>query len=111
MKKLDQFVYMNELLSLYGSLLTKVQQEVMVAYYRYNLSYGEIADNKNISRAAVSDAINKASKKLTNFEKKLNLHKQKMYSLEQIELLKQNIEDEETLLIITNLERNIRDGI
>lgn len=59
----------------YGSLLTPTQQEVFSDYYLYDLSLSEIAENRGISRAAISDSLHKSYEKLNEFESKLNLIK------------------------------------
>ena len=48
-------IYGNELLDNYGSLLTKHQLEILEEYYIDDLSMAEIAENYNISKAAISD--------------------------------------------------------
>ncbi|MCQ2798875.1 MAG: DNA-binding protein [Bacilli bacterium] len=59
----------------YGSLLTTTQQEVFSDYYLYDLSLSEIAENRGISRAAISDSLHKSMEKLGEFEAKLGLIK------------------------------------
>ena len=71
--ELEHVVYMNKLISIYGGLLTVIQRGIMEDYYGNNLSLQEIADERNISRSAISDCIVKTSRKLDNFEKKLGL--------------------------------------
>lgn len=63
----------NLLLDFYGSLLTDHQIEILDDYFKEDLSMNEIAENNNISKAAVSDIINRALKQLTEYENKLNL--------------------------------------
>jgi uncharacterized protein len=65
--------HINGLFDVYGSLLTKLQQTMMSDYYRFNLSLKEIADQRNITRAAVSDALTQAKRHLLMFEKNLKL--------------------------------------
>ena len=71
MEHLENFVYVNELLMLYGSVLTSRQLLIMEDYYKYNLSINEIAENKKITKSAVSDALKVALKKLGELEKKI----------------------------------------
>lgn len=66
----------NLLLDFYGSLLTEHQLSVLNDYFVEDLSMKEIADEMNISKAAVSDIINRSVKQLESYEAKLNLIKQ-----------------------------------
>ena len=70
---LKEMNLINGLLDVYGPLLTKVQQTMMSDYFRFNLSLQEIADQRNISRAAVSDALTQAKRHLLKFENTLNM--------------------------------------
>ena len=56
---------------LYSPLLTKNQREVTDLYFNYDLSLGEIAEQKGVSRQSVSDCLQKCRKQLENYEKKL----------------------------------------
>ncbi len=71
MDNLQHYLYINELLALYGTVLTKRQLLIMEDYYKYNLSIIEIAAQREISKAAVSDAIKVATKKLSELERKI----------------------------------------
>ena len=73
MNDIDSFVYMNKLLSVYGELLSNSQREILSDYYGANLSISEIAEERNISRAAVDDSLKKGRKKLLEFEKTLKI--------------------------------------
>ncbi|OCN04987.1 hypothetical protein A4S06_09460 [Erysipelotrichaceae bacterium MTC7] len=66
---------MNTLLDFYEDLLTEKQRAIMNDYYREDYSLGEIAENRNISRSAVSDNIKRVTKILEDYEKKLHLIK------------------------------------
>ncbi len=66
---MNKVLYYNELFSYYKELLTKKEQEVFSLYYEENLSMGEIALLKNISRSAVGFMIKKVTEKLDNYEK------------------------------------------
>ena len=63
----------NNLLDLYGPLLTEKQQEIMDYYFIYDLSLAEIAQNTNTTRSAVFDLIKRTIKVLENYEDKLHL--------------------------------------
>ena len=61
------------LYGIYGELLTENQRAVVEDYFGLDLSLGEIAEMKGISRQAVKDALDKAEKLLYDYEKKLKL--------------------------------------
>lgn len=56
---------------LYSPLLTATQKEITDLYFNYDLSLGEIAEQKGVSRQSVSDCLQKCRKQLENYEKKL----------------------------------------
>lgn len=58
----------NELFDIYGDLLTKRQQEVLLLYYQEDFSYFEIAENFDISRSAVQDMVSRATNLLEKYE-------------------------------------------
>ena len=56
---------------LYSPLLTTTQREITDLYFNYDLSLGEIAEQKGVSRQSVSDCLQKCRKQLENYEAKL----------------------------------------
>lgn len=99
MNEIEETLLINNLLDLYGKLLTNKQLEILNDYYEFNLSLSEISENRNISRTAVSDALKIGRNKLLEYEEKLNLNK----ILNKLE--KDNVE-------VANLIREeIKDGI
>lgn len=72
----------------YGALLTDTQREICEKYYLYDLSLGEIAEEKGISKQAVSDALKKSRELLGFYEEKLHFNaQQQAYSLEVSEMM------------------------
>lgn len=63
------------LLDFYGEMLTPPQREMIEAYYNEDLSLGEIAEEREISRQGVRDAVKRAELQLTEMEEKLGLVK------------------------------------
>ena len=57
----------------YENLLASSQREALTMYLRYDLSFGEIAQEKGMSRAAAFDAVKKGIAKLESFEDSLHL--------------------------------------
>ena len=73
MADMEARVALNYLLDFYGPLLTPNRQELMRLYCEEDLSQQEIAEQLNITRQGVSDAIAKSKKQLTDYERKLGL--------------------------------------
>lgn len=71
----DEVTTVNLLYDFYGNLLTKRQGQVMKLYYEENLSLSEIAEEFEISRQAVHDALKNAEKALNGYEEKLGIIK------------------------------------
>ena len=57
----------------YGDLLTEHQKDLFGAYVLDNLSLGEIAAEKGISRQGVHDTIRRCNALLEDYEQKLRL--------------------------------------
>ena len=60
---------------LYSPLLTATQREITDLYFNYDLSLGEIAEQKGVSRQSVSDCLQKCRKQLAGYEEKLRFAK------------------------------------
>ena len=60
---------------LYSPLLTATQREITDLYFNYDLSLGEIAEQKGVSRQSVSDCLQKCRKQLESYEGKLQFAK------------------------------------
>ena len=73
MADMEARVELNYLLDFYGPLLTPHRQELMRLYCEEDLSQQEIAEQLDITRQGVSDAIAKSKRQLTDYEKKLGL--------------------------------------
>lgn len=70
---LQDFVRYGKLFEVYGALLSEDRQKIMSAYFEFNMTLAEIAKEKNISRQAVLDAIDKSCQKLEEFETALQV--------------------------------------
>ena len=79
---MKDLVYL-QLWDAYGALLTDTQREICEKYYLYDLSLSEIAEEKGISKQAVSDALKTSRDLLDLYEEKLHFNEQNQsYSLE-----------------------------
>lgn len=58
---------------IYNPLLTAHQREITDLYFNYDLSLGEIAEEKGVSRQSVSDCLNKCRAQLRIYEEKLGI--------------------------------------
>ena len=75
MADMEARVALNYLLDFYGPLLTPHRQELMRLYCEEDLSQQEIAEQLDITRQGVFDAIAKARRQLQDYEDKLGLVK------------------------------------
>lgn len=75
MADMEARVELNYLLDFYGPLLTPHRQELMRLYCEEDLSQQEIAEQLDITRQGVFDAIAKSKKQLAGYEAKLGLVK------------------------------------
>lgn len=80
---MEDYVYYGELYDLYQQLLTDKQRAYFEDYYFQNLSLGEMAENYQVSRNAIFRQLHIVTKKLEEYEEKLQLL-QKKRKLEEI---------------------------
>ena len=73
MADMEERVELNYLMDFYGPLLTAHRQEIMRLYCEEDLSHQEIADQLDITRQGVFDAIDKARRQLAAYEDALGL--------------------------------------
>ena len=64
-----------QLWDMYSPLLTETQKEITDLYFNYDLSLGEIAEQKGVSRQSVSDCLQKSRKQMEKYEDKLGFLK------------------------------------
>lgn len=75
--QLQDFVKYGRLFETYGSLLSEDRQKIMTAYFEYNMTLVEIAEERKVTRQAVLDAIDKSCEKLDKFENALHMNETK----------------------------------
>ena len=73
--KLDEIVQLSILYDFYGELLTDHKKQIFEDYVLNDLSLGEIAALKGISRQGVYDIVKRCSQELRDYEDKLGLVK------------------------------------
>ena len=89
MEKLEKRLYYIELLHVYGDLLSSAQKDILYDYLDVDLSISEIAENREISRAAVEDAIKKGMAKLDALEHTVKYVDKKEKIMKNIAVLKE----------------------
>lgn len=72
-ENMEKIVEQGLLYDFYGELLTGHQKEIYESVVYENLSLGEIAEAKGISRQAVHDIVKRCDKILLGYEEKLKL--------------------------------------
>ncbi len=70
---MEQIVEQGILYDFYGPLLTRHQQEIYELVVYQNLSLNEIAEQRSISKQAVSDLVRRATAQMQEYEKRLGL--------------------------------------
>ena len=106
MIELEKSIYINELYDLYGSLLTKKQQEIIELYYCDDLSLGEISEQLEVSRNAIFDCLKKGIKQLENYENNLKLYQKNKELSEFFNKLKK--ENKNIISLIEEIERKVK---
>ena len=97
-ENMEKIVEQGLLYDFYGELLTGHQQEIYESVVYENLSLGEIAEAKGISRQAVHDIVKRCDKILLGYEEKLKLVERFTNikeKIEQINRLSEQYEDGE----------------
>ena len=67
--------YVYELYAIYGVLLTEKQSSAIEDYFGLDLSLGEIAEMRGVSRQAIKCTLDLTEKQLFSYEEKLGLYK------------------------------------
>ncbi|MBP3272339.1 MAG: putative DNA-binding protein [Ruminococcus sp.] len=82
--EIDKNLHMGILLDIYGELLTERQYEMMSMYFHDDLSLSEIAEQYDISRQGVHDAIKRGEESLVNYDSVLKLAEMQEKQKEQL---------------------------
>lgn len=108
MDDIKKTIRYNDLLALYQELLTETQKAILSDYLAYDLSLGEIAINRHVSRSAIEDALRKGLKKLDDFEKRLHLLEKKTEILKSTTKIKDIVKNKEITDLVNDIERIIQ---
>ncbi|HZK10494.1 MAG TPA: sigma factor-like helix-turn-helix DNA-binding protein [Clostridia bacterium] len=90
MERIREIYYMD----LYGSLLTKHQQELLQMVIMEDYSLGEIAERLAITRQGVHDGVQRGLAKLQWYEDHLGLYKKHFVQKQKISKIKEILESD-----------------
>ena len=111
MDKIDKAIRYTKLYNIYKSQLSKTQQEIIEDYFLVDLSITEIAENRNISRSAVEDALSKGINKLDELEKDLMFLERNENIKNRLESLKSRALNMNEVEEIEDIEKELDYGI
>lgn len=111
MEKFDRTIRYINLYNIYKSLLTHTQQEIAGDYFLADLSITEVAENRNVSRSAVEDALKKACQKLDEYESNLRLFEKRDNLLKITSKLKERALNNSEIEELKAIEKELEYGI
>ncbi|HHU12543.1 MAG TPA: hypothetical protein GXZ64_04890 [Clostridiaceae bacterium] len=92
------------LLSIYGPLLSEDGRQLMQLYYDEDLSLAEIAQTRDLSRQAVSGALQRQRRLLDRYESVLKLSEREAWMHKHISLLKSHLQMGQTTKALSLLD-------
>lgn len=111
MEKIERTIRYVKLFNTYKDFLTHTQVEIVGDYFLADLSLSEIAESRNISRAAVEDAIKKSCLKLDECEDKLRIVEKNEKLLKLSSKLKEKCLNTSEIAEIEAIEKELYNGI
>jgi len=111
MEKIEKTLRYTKLFAIYKKELSLVQQEIITDYYFLDLSLSEIAQNRNISRSAVDDALSKGCKRLDELEEELSILRKNETMKERLNSLKNKTLNYSEIKEIEDIEKELDYGI
>jgi uncharacterized protein len=105
--KPEKSVIMGRLLDYYGGILTERQRDIMDLHYNADLSLAEIAQQADISRQGVHDALQRAEASLCDLESRLGVLRHQQNCRLHLENAKALINAQEHRLAIEAIDKAI----
>lgn len=99
---MEKFVEQTLLFDFYGELLTEHQKSIYEDVVFSDLSYSEVAEEKNISRQSVHDLIKRCNKILEGYEEKLHLVEKFLVIKEKVEEIRESTDNPEQIKRISD---------
>ena len=108
---MEDFAKTSMLFDIYGGLLTDKKKRVMEMYHEDDMSLSEIAEELEVSRAAVHDSLRSAERLLCSYEDKLGILDDYLRKEKLADELRTYISEARDLLAKDMAERNSKDEL
>ena len=108
---MEEFAKTSMLFDIYGGLLTDKKKRVMEMYHEDDMSLSEIAEELEVSRAAVHDSLRSAERLLCSYEDKLGILADYLLKEKLADELRTYISEARDLLAKDMAERKSKDEL
>lgn len=108
---MEDFAKTSMLFDIYGGLLTDKKKRVMEMYHEDDMSLSEIAEELEVSRAAVHDSLRSAERLLCSYEDKLGILADYLRKEKLADELRTYISEARDLLAKDIVERKSKDEL
>ena len=108
---MEDFAKTSMLFDIYGGLLTDKKKRVMEMYHEDDMSLSEIAEELEVSRAAVHDSLRSAERLLCSYEDKLGILADFLLKEKLADELRTYISEARDLLAKDMVERKSKDEL
>ena len=108
---MEEFAKTSMLFDIYGGLLTDKKKRVMEMYHEDDMSLSEIAEELEVSRAAVHDSLRSAERLLCSYEDKLGILADFLRKEKLADELRTYISEARDLLAKDMVERKSKDEL
>lgn len=108
---MEDFAKTSMLFDIYGGLLTDKKKRVMEMYHEDDMSLSEIAEELEVSRAAVHDSLRSAERLLCSYEDKLGILADYLLKEKLADELRTYISEARDLLAKDMVERKSKDEL
>ena len=108
---MEDFAKTSMLFDIYGGLLTDKKKRVMEMYHEDDMSLSEIAEELEVSRAAVHDSLRSAERLLCSYEDKLRILADYLRKEKLADELRTHISEARELLAMDMAESKSKDEL
>jgi hypothetical protein len=108
---MEDFAKTSMLFDIYGGLLTDKKKRVMEMYHEDDMSLSEIAEELEVSRAAVHDSLRSAERLLRSYEDKLGILDDYLRKEKLADELRAHISEARELLVMDMAERKSKNEL